>query len=920
MNIFYNIFIYPIQFFIEIIFYILKVHTESSNTVSIILLSIFVNIISLPLYNIAEKWQKRERDIQNKMKPMIDNIKSVYKGDQRFLLIRACYRINGYKTIYAFRGTLGLLIQIPFFIAAYNFISNIPGLELEKFWFINDLSKPDALLKLGNYSINILPFIMTLFSLLSGLVYAKKLTLKEQLPLYAISLIFLFILYSSPSALLIYWTVNCIFSFVKNIILETKNGILVKYIGKGFRILYYAYFVCFIFLTLLFLLRSNIIELSNKYAVLKKFILYEKSYYDMLVIWIILTLCMSVYFYIKKSQNVIITKNKFLLFIFSIISLSILAGLFIPSALIGSSGQEFDLPFLLIGSNFSKFIGFFVIYPIGIYFLFSDKIKNLLIYLYSFISFYSIINTFLMVGNYGNIDANFKFELEFLLVASPLQTIISVFVSILLIFIIVFLLKKKKESLLININLLFIIVLIISSISNLFIINQDQKILENITASSGTKIDNNKIFNITTNGTNVFIMIFDKGSPQYYTIAFERFPELEDQMDGFLWYTNNISFHNYTVASIQTLYGGYEYTPYELTTNNDVLVDKHNEALLMLPQLFYNNGYVPVTFDPVYANFSRVTDLSLFANHTNINAYKSDYSLVQDYVAKLIEEENKNRTNKIIINNSEDDIINNKLLKNFRFSIFRMLPIYARNLFYINNSFLFDSSQFVKTLNTSIKEYSFLASLSNLTKVNTNGNYFNFIYNSLTHEPFYVYNDFLPHFDELELPKEDLDFFGTDFNARSYYANVSSIKEVINFCNFLKSINAYDNTKIIIVSDHSRYFSPSVMIDNGMSLFNEYWSLLLIKDFNSRGKLKRSGEFMTSAETAYLASTHLTNRTNPYTGKIITNDYKNNGVFVVHNVKWSLGATKLRSFYFDTYYKVKDNIFEKTNWQKFNYE
>ena len=56
MNIFYNIFIYPIQFFIEIIFYILKVHTESSNTVSIILLSIFVNIISLPLYKKKEKW------------------------------------------------------------------------------------------------------------------------------------------------------------------------------------------------------------------------------------------------------------------------------------------------------------------------------------------------------------------------------------------------------------------------------------------------------------------------------------------------------------------------------------------------------------------------------------------------------------------------------------------------------------------------------------------------------------------------------------------------------------------------------------------------------------------------------------------------------------------------------------------------
>ena len=920
MNIFYNIFIYPIQFFIEIIFYILKVHTESSNTVSIILLSIFVNIISLPLYNIAEKWQKRERDIQNKMKPMIDNIKSVYKGDQRFLLIRACYRINGYKTIYAFRGTLGLLIQIPFFIAAYNFISNIPGLELEKFWFINDLSKPDALLKLGNYSINILPFIMTLFSLLSGLVYAKKLTLKEQIPLYAISLIFLFVLYNSPSALLIYWTVNCIFSFVKNIILETKNGILVKYIGKGFRILYYAYFVCFIFITFLFLFRSNIIELAKKYDFLNNFVLYVKSYYDMLVIWIILTLCMAVYFYIKKSQNVIITKNKFLLFIFSIISLSILAGLFIPSALIGSSGQEFDLPFLLIGSNFSKFIGFFIVYPIGIYFLFSDKIKNLLIYLYSFISFYSIINTFLMVGNYGNINTDFKFELEYLLVASSLQTIISVIISLLLILIIYFILKKRKEIFLININLLFIIVLVILSVSNLFIINREQEILKNINASSGTKVYNNKVFNISTTGTNVFIMIFDRGAPQYYSVAFDRFPELEEQMDGFLWYTNNVSFYDYTVSSIQSLYGGYEYTPYELTTNNYVLVEKHNEALLMLPQLFYNNGYTSVMFEPIYANFSQVTDLSLFAKHTNINAYKADFSLVQDYIDTLIDKENMNRETKITINNSEEEIMSTKMSKNFRFSIFRMLPIYSRNSFYKKNWLLFDSSQYTKSFNTSIKEYSFLTSLSNLTTINSNGNYFNFFYNAATHEPYNINSDFEPHFDNMEIPKEDLEFFGTEFNARSYYVNVASIKQVIKFCDFLKSINAYDNTKIIIVSDHSYFYTPSLMIDLGMEQYNGYWALLLMKDFNSRGKLKRSGEFMTTAETAYLASRHLTNRVNPYTGKIITNDYKNHGAFLVDNVSWRLEDKQMRSFNFDSYYIVKDNIFEKTNWQKFNYE
>ena len=136
----YNITIYPIEFVIETLFYLFFNVFSSSYGTSLIFLSISVNLLSLPLYNIAEKWQDSEREIQNKMKPMIENIKAVYKGDQRYLLIRACQRIHGYKTIYAFRGTLGLLIQIPFFIAAYNFVYSINNLEFAEssFFFIKN--------------------------------------------------------------------------------------------------------------------------------------------------------------------------------------------------------------------------------------------------------------------------------------------------------------------------------------------------------------------------------------------------------------------------------------------------------------------------------------------------------------------------------------------------------------------------------------------------------------------------------------------------------------------------------------------------------------------------------------------------------------------------------------------------------------
>ena len=95
----------------EIVFYLFNNVFKSGYATSLFFLSLIINFISLPLYNIAESWQAKERAIQEKMKPMIDNIKAVYKGDQRYLLIRTCQRINGYKTIYAFRGTLGLLIH-----------------------------------------------------------------------------------------------------------------------------------------------------------------------------------------------------------------------------------------------------------------------------------------------------------------------------------------------------------------------------------------------------------------------------------------------------------------------------------------------------------------------------------------------------------------------------------------------------------------------------------------------------------------------------------------------------------------------------------------------------------------------------------------------------------------------------------------
>ena len=70
---------------------------------------------------------------------------------------------------------------------------------------------------------------MTFINLAAGYVYAKDKDVKDKATIVLIALVFLIILYNSPSSLLIYWTFNNLFSLVKNIIivkLDTRKKIM----------------------------------------------------------------------------------------------------------------------------------------------------------------------------------------------------------------------------------------------------------------------------------------------------------------------------------------------------------------------------------------------------------------------------------------------------------------------------------------------------------------------------------------------------------------------------------------------------------------------------------------------------------------------------------------------------------------------
>ena len=93
-----SILISPLKILFEIIFS--AVYQLSSHPgLSIVALSVAINIIVLPLYERADAIQIEARDTENKLKEGMDHIKRSFSGDERMMLLQTYYRQNDYSPL-----------------------------------------------------------------------------------------------------------------------------------------------------------------------------------------------------------------------------------------------------------------------------------------------------------------------------------------------------------------------------------------------------------------------------------------------------------------------------------------------------------------------------------------------------------------------------------------------------------------------------------------------------------------------------------------------------------------------------------------------------------------------------------------------------------------------------------------------------
>ena len=884
MDFLYTIIIYPITQIIEFVFVFAQKLLKDTG-IAIICVSGAVNIICLPLYMIAEHWQEVERGIQKKLQDKIKKIKAVFKGDERFMILSTYYRQNNYHPVYALRSTFGLLIQIPFFIAAFSYLSNLELLQGTRFLFISNLGQPDRIIPIAG-GINLLPILMTAVNLIAGAIYVKGFNVKEKIQLYGMALIFLVLLYNSPSGLVLYWTINNVFSLFKNAYLK------ISYAKKHFFLygLISLAFILFSFYTIFF-----------HYGNMKTRVLIAIiSIFTGLLPWIIPPL-MKLF---KKIKIVSWSSRETLfLFITSILVLFSATGIFVPSMLIGASPQEFSYidnyasPNYFIGITALQAFGLFIFWPLMIYLLFSEKVKKFLSIFMFIITLGAICNIFIFHGNYGPISNDLIFtnsSASHDLSESAINFAVLIAISSVLIF----LYMKGFRKTLISFCAILFLALTSFSIKNVFNINSEfKKLSEYYTPENKTINEITPIFHLSKTGKNVIVIMLDMAQSVFIPYIFDESPELSSKYEGFTYYPNTVTFNGWTMGGAPGLFGGYEYTPLAMNSNPDLTFwEKSNQSLLMMPRLFSSEGYSVIITDPPYAASNWIPDLRIYDNESNVSGYITD-SVYTDY---WLAENNLSLP-------SHSGVLKRNVLW---YSIFREMPLIIRKEIYFSGSWCAPVSEY--KMRRFLNGYSVLDNMRKLTDFSSkNENTALIMVNNTTHESLLLEApDYKP---ATAITTAGKGRFGKE---AWYHINAAAIKRLSDFFDFLKANDAYDNSRIILVSDHGCLDATYVTKTSLPFPVDQFNPVLLFKDFDSTGEMKTDMAFMTNADVPFLAVNGLIdNPANPFTGKIISNDQKNNPQLILIKRVSNSNPYDININIHNSYY-VKDNIFDEKNWSR----
>ena len=642
---------------------------------------------------------------------------------------------------------------------------------------------------------------------------------------------------------------------------------------------------------------------------------------------------------IRPKKKPVVKKEKtyqpnFALFISGCVFLTLLTGVLIPSSVIASSPIEFvDLtdyrsPLLQVLYAFLLAAGLFIVWFGLFYYLSGKKGRVRFGAVVWTLSVLAAINYLFFGTSFGTLSAELKYD-------DPMyvhlgETLINVAVMIAGGVLTWLLWRKNKTAVQIALAALSVaaIGMTVMNVAKIRRADPDIQAARRDTQLSAEMLPDGdgKLIRLSKNKQNVVVLMLDRAIGSYMPYMLQEKPELKELFSGFTYYPNTLSFGGSTNFGAPALFGGYDYTPVNINKRTEeALVDKHDEALKVMPVLFDENGYDVTVIEPPYAGYSWIPNLSIYDAYPDIRTFNVEHG--QMYTEPITH--NTETLNELW----ERNFFCYSLMK--ASPLLMQIPIYLEGTYFDSNSsvqYLMGTSKSFGVNNAFMNSYSVMEKLNDITAVEeTEANTFFMMNNSMTHEPQLLQTpDYVP---ALWVDNEEYDQshdgrftvngytirMETSEQIQHYHVNMSAFLRLGEWFDMLRREGVYDNTRIIIVSDHGHYLKQHPDLVLGSTQREDmmgYNPLLLVKDFNSTA-FTIDSSFMTNADVPTLATEDMIEDPhNPFTGNPINSDPKAGEQYVFCSSDWDIVENNGNTFKSGLWYSVHDDLFDPNNWTK----
>jgi len=408
---------------------------------------------------------------------------------------------------------------------------------------------------------------------------------------------------------------------------------------------------------------------------------------------------------------------------------------------------------------------------------------------------------------------------------------------------------------------------------------------------------------------NVLVLFLDRFMGGFVEGILEREPGLRRELSGFTWYPNTVAAGRNSAAGVHPLLGGYDYTPREMNKRGLPLRDVAAESYAILPRNFTAKGYHATLLNPRGLGFTMRGDCSALA------VPEAGCVHIPASVARRKAEADGMPLKQLSDANYADLLY---LLGLMRAAPYSLKEILARRGPW--RPFMDMSA------GTTFQQWAELGALRDLSTAGVDRPQLNVVFNMLPHEPYYLGADCRPKQTRLEPGEEEMRQTGFSNSCELQHFNGARCTLLLtaDYFRWMKQAGVYDNTKIVIVSDHGIADLPvedrssrARLGGTTGSLYVNSRSVLLVKETNAGGDIRTSDEFLPNAEVPRIACQEIGGCTNPYLGGKPIQALGRDDPFLVDFVPWQFTQQRPTEFKIEREFSLRNrNAYDARNWRE----